>query len=122
MNNANGKAFEQKVVSDQKARGNVVAEQVSVRSGGKRSVVDVVTSKDGGVHLIEAKSSQTARLRDNQKHVFESIMNGNPATLVGKKGEPIGLSAGRVLDVRSISIARPDATGTVQYQRIYMKK
>lgn len=49
-------------------------------------------------------------------------MKGNPATVVGKKGEPIGLFAGGILDVRSISIARPDATRTVQYQRIYMKK
>lgn len=103
-NAAKGKNFEQKVANGMKKNYKNVQKQITVRTkSGMRTRIDTVGTRRGKAQLVEAKSSQGARLTSNQKKAFAEIEKSG-GTVVGK-GKP-GYEGGTVIEPQKVKIIR----------------
>lgn len=105
-NKAQGDAFEAKVKKDFEVDHTGVQEQVTIKTkSGTRTRVDLIgNDKNGDIVIVEAKSSQTARLTKNQKKAFPEISKTG-GEVVGK-GKP-GFAGGTQIPPTTIKIVRP---------------
>jgi RHS repeat-associated protein len=107
-NAAQGRAFEQRVVSQLEAEGQEgVVEQVTVKTeSGVRTRVDAVgrDRQTGQLRLTEGKSSETARLTPAQRQAHPEISRTG-ATVVGK-GKP-GVPGGTRIPPQEVRVLRP---------------
>jgi RHS repeat-associated protein len=92
VNRAAGKAFEAEVAHAAQKELSGIAQQVTVKTGGGRTVVDVAgRDAAGNVVLIEAKGSAAARLSPNQAARHAEIgQTGGVVVGAGKPGMPGG--------------------------------
>ncbi len=114
-NVANGKAFEQAVVTDLRAAGNTnVVEQVTIKAGnGVSTRLDAVSrNANGTIVLTEAKSSATAPLTGNQKLAHPSIAQSG-GVVVGQ-GKP-GFPGGTVIPPTPVNVVRPTFPTEIHY-------
>ena len=106
-----GKQFEGTVTQSLKNAGHKnVAEQVTVKpnvDGAKNVRLDNVSTKDGGIKLTDAKSSQTAPMTKNQKPGYPAIEQ-HGGTVVGNKGAAQGYPAGTKIPPTKVNIIRPN--------------
>lgn len=106
-----GKQFENTVTQSLKETGHKnIAEQVTVKpnvEGAKNVRLDNVSTKDGGIKLTDAKSSQTAPMTKNQKPGYPAIENKG-GTVVGNKGAAQGYPAGTKIPPTKVDIIRPE--------------
>lgn len=107
-NRAQGANFENQVQSQLEGSGNQVASQVTIEAAdGTRTRLDFVTvNPEGTIGLTEAKSSATAPLTPKQSTAFPLIEQSG-GTVIGNKGNSIGLPAGTVIPPTKVDIVRP---------------
>jgi RHS repeat-associated protein len=92
VNRAAGKAFEAEVAHAARKELSGVAQQVTIKTAGGRTVMDVAgRDAAGNVVLVEAKGSATARLSRNQAARHAEIeQTGGVVVGAGKPGMPGG--------------------------------
>lgn len=107
-NRAQGANFENQVQSQLEGSGNQVASQVTIEAAdGTRTRPDFVTvNPEGTIGITEAKSSATAPLTPNQSTAFPLIEQSG-GTVIGNKGNSIGLPAGTVIPPTKVNVVRP---------------
>jgi hypothetical protein len=109
-NVAAGKQFEKTVTESLGDAGHKnIAEQVTVRpnvEGAKNVRLDQLSTKDGGIKLTDAKSSETAGLTKNQKTGYPAIEQYG-GIVVGNKGAAQGYPAGTLIPPTRVDIVRP---------------
>jgi RHS repeat-associated protein len=110
QNGAKGAKFEKELVKEVMKTEKNVVEQVSIKAkNGAKTKMDVVSKVDdtenAAIVLREAKSSQTAPLRKNQKSAHASIeKDGGVVVGDGKPGVP----GGTVIPPTKVIVVRPE--------------
>lgn len=103
-NAQNGKTFADKVAKGMKKGYKNPQREITVKTkSGTKTRVDNIGTRNGKVKLVEAKSSQRARLTPNQKKAFAGIEKSG-ATVVGK-GKP-GYRGGTTIEPQKVRIIR----------------